>query len=97
MPEKFIFRESFVQGFVLGRLIRLFSPRRLGRVVECAGLENRSAARYRGFESLSLRQLTSKPEVSFFYAWKPPLLNKVYCKVKWVDHYPGVGWSDRAG
>ena len=26
------------------------------RVVECAGLENRCTARYRGFESLSLRQ-----------------------------------------
>ena len=26
------------------------------RVVECAGLENRCTARYRGFESLSLRK-----------------------------------------
>ena len=26
-----------------------------GRVVECGGLENRCTARYRGFESLSLR------------------------------------------
>ena len=30
--------------------------RRDVRVVECAGLENRCTARYRGFESLSLRQ-----------------------------------------
>ena len=30
--------------------------RRVGRVVECGGLENRCAARYRGFESLTLRQ-----------------------------------------
>ena len=30
--------------------------RKLGRVVECTGLENRRTARYRGFESLSLRQ-----------------------------------------
>ena len=29
--------------------------RRDGRVVECGGLENRCTARYRGFESLSLR------------------------------------------
>ena len=27
-----------------------------GRVVDCGGLENRCTARYRGFESLSLRQ-----------------------------------------
>ncbi len=27
-----------------------------GRVVECGGLENRCTARYRGFESLSLRK-----------------------------------------
>ena len=31
--------------------------RRDGRVVECTGLENRRAARSRGFESLSLRQV----------------------------------------
>lgn len=29
-----------------------------GRVVDCGGLENRCTARYRGFESLSLRQDT---------------------------------------
>jgi hypothetical protein len=33
--------------------LRLF--RRDGRVVECGGLENHCTARYRGFESLSLR------------------------------------------
>ena len=27
-----------------------------GRVVDCGGLENRCTARYRGFESLSLRK-----------------------------------------
>jgi hypothetical protein len=26
-----------------------------GRVIDCSGLENRRTARYRGFESLSLR------------------------------------------
>ena len=30
--------------------------RRIGRVVECGGLENHCTARYRGFESLILRQ-----------------------------------------
>ena len=27
-----------------------------GRVIDCSGLENRRTARYRGFESLSLRK-----------------------------------------
>ena len=35
-------------------------PRRDGRVVDCGGLENRCTARYRGFESLSLRKEASK-------------------------------------
>ena len=34
--------------------------RRDGRVVECGGLEIRCTARYRGFESLSLRKEASK-------------------------------------
>ena len=34
--------------------------RRDGRVVECGGLEIRCTARYRGFESLSLRNKKSK-------------------------------------
>jgi hypothetical protein len=29
--------------------------RRVGRVVDCGGLENRCTERYRGFESLTLR------------------------------------------
>ena len=33
-----------------------FCTRRDGRVVDCGGLENRRAARLRGFESLSLRK-----------------------------------------
>ena len=35
--------------------------RRIGRVVECGGLENRCTAMYRGFESLILRK--RKPAV----------------------------------
>ena len=31
--------------------------RRVGRVVECGGLENHCAERYRGFESLTLRKV----------------------------------------
>ena len=43
--------------------------RRNGRVVECGGLENRCTARYRGFESLFLRQLPKRPahEAGFFH------------------------------
>ena len=48
----------------ISKTLRIFAPvktaiqhlRRDGRVVECTGLENRRTARYRGFESLSLRQ-----------------------------------------
>ena len=36
--------------------------RRDGRVVDCGGLENRCTARYRGFESLSLRNTPSSEE-----------------------------------
>ena len=43
---------------------RAFLPlslhRRDGRVVDCGGLENRCTARYRGFESLSLRNASRK-------------------------------------
>ena len=36
--------------------VLLLLPRRNGRVVECTGLENQRTERYRGFESLFLRQ-----------------------------------------
>ena len=39
----------------------LFCTRRDGRAVECGGLENRWLSQVRGFESLSLRQTSSKP------------------------------------
>ena len=47
-------------------LLKIFSPRkggrgvfrRDGRVVDYTGLENRRAERHRGFESLSLRNIT---------------------------------------
>ena len=40
-----------------------------GRVVDCGGLENRCTARYRGFESLSLRKKSGCVEihVHFFF------------------------------
>ena len=47
----------------------LFLPisRRVGRVVECGGLENHCAERYRGFESLTLRLIKPrKCEVFLF-------------------------------
>ena len=41
-----------------------FCTRRDGRVVDCGGLENRWAARLRGFESLSLRQKRKKASLN---------------------------------
>ena len=43
-------------------------PRRVGRVVDCGGLENRWTARFRGFESLTLRQnkLKASRKAGFF-------------------------------
>ena len=41
-----------------------FCTRRDGRVVDCGGLENRCAARLRGFESLSLRDKAIVKEVN---------------------------------
>jgi hypothetical protein len=42
-----------------------------GRVIDCSGLENRRTARYRGFESLSLRKMNfnnnQKPVKSMIY------------------------------
>ncbi len=40
-----------------------------GRVIDCSGLENRRTARYRGFESLSLRKNKKRDLLGlFFYA-----------------------------
>ncbi len=36
--------------------------RRVGRVVECGSLENYCTARYRGFESLTLRFSFKRPQ-----------------------------------
>ena len=47
--ERFFCRKEKTSTFAIAR--------RDGRVVECGGLENRCTARYRGFESLSLRHL----------------------------------------
>jgi hypothetical protein len=38
-----------------------------GRVIDCSGLENRRTARYRGFESLSLRFKGCKSESYLIY------------------------------
>ena len=45
-----------------------------GRVVDCGGLENRCTERYRGFESLSLRQevVNHRFMTSFFVFTLPP-------------------------
>ena len=38
-------------------LVKKTTHWRDGRVIDCSGLENRRTARYRGFESLSLRKI----------------------------------------
>lgn len=43
-----------------GRRATIDSDRRGGRVIDCSGLENRRTERYRGFESLPLRNLKRK-------------------------------------
>gem|GEM_PF-7066889 len=66
MPKKlsaiqFVFskvakKEIRMKNFlVLNRHMKLFSPRRVGRVVDCGSLENCCTERYLGFESLTLR------------------------------------------
>ncbi len=51
----------------------LYLHRRVGRVVECGGLENHCTVRYRGFESLTLRYKQKEPTtvnvVGFFYVY----------------------------
>ena len=44
------------------------SPGGLAELVDCPGLENRRAARYRGFESLSLRKKKPTEMLVFFMA-----------------------------
>ena len=48
---------SIISPALAYRFSHMPRARRGGRVVECGGLENRCTARYRGFESLPLRQL----------------------------------------
>ncbi len=43
-----------------------FCPRRVGRVVECGGLENRCLSQDRGFESLTLRRKQKALKTSAF-------------------------------
>jgi hypothetical protein len=49
---------------------------RVGRVVECGGLENHCAAMYRGFESLTLRtNLILMPLLGAFFLFDYKLSN----------------------
>ena len=51
-----------------GSPLLMIDHRRDGRVVECGGLEIRCTARYRGFESLSLRNKGCKSAGYAIYA-----------------------------
>ena len=62
-----------------------FLIRRDGRVVDYSGLENRRTERYRGFESLSLRQKVSK-------GFHNPIQNSLQnidnrCKIKVLQRF----------
>jgi len=46
-----------IYSIIFGIKKNVLLQRRDGRAVECGGLENHCTARYRGFESLSLRQV----------------------------------------
>ena len=50
------FQKYFQKYLVVTKKSYTFVLWRGGRVVDCGGLENRCAARHRGFESLPLRQ-----------------------------------------
>ncbi len=50
----------FLRKYLLKQKSAVLLPRRVGRVVDCGGLENRCTERYRGFESLTLRQNIEK-------------------------------------
>lgn len=67
------------------RCFMYFLIRRDGRVVDYSGLENRRTERYRGFESLSLRQKVSK-------GFHNPLQNSLQnidnrCKIKVLQRF----------
>ena len=51
-------------------------------MVDCGGLENRCTARYRGFESLSLRRSESPRYTAGLFSWlvfDGPSFHIVYC------------------
>ena len=47
--------------------VLLLLPRRIGRVVDCGSLENYCTERYRGFESLILRERKKLPIREAFF------------------------------
>ena len=55
-----IFIKKIAKIFGGLKKVSYFCAWRDGRVVDCGGLENRCAARHRGFESLSLRKNTKQ-------------------------------------
>ena len=67
---------------ILGDCLNFAVPKGKGglaELVDCTGLENRRTARYRGFESLSLRQLKRKrpQKRAFFISAQPTKLASV--------------------
>ena len=60
------FRENtWIRMFLQG-VLYFWHPGGLAELVDCTGLENRRAERYRGFESLSLRSKALVTTSAFF-------------------------------
>ena len=61
------FRENtWIRVFLQG-VLYFWRPGGLAELVDCTGLENRRAERYRGFESLSLRQIKTLAIMRAFF------------------------------
>ena len=88
-----IFLKNFPETFADSKISRTFASLlkksasrkkfwRDGRVVDCGGLENRCTARYRGFESLSLRQEVVNHRFTTSFFWYFPPMNHLWFSVK---------------
>ena len=62
--------KNFEKCFAIQKIVLpLHRFRRDGRVVDYSGLENRRTERYRGFESLSLRQHIKSSHIANFFVF----------------------------
>ena len=75
MPFQKLNFDKMKKSLVNKKISLSLPSRRVGRVVECGGLENHCTARYRGFESLTLRKKETKHfMLGFFVGFNSSLL-----------------------